>query len=64
MKITYMKSGVMIPNVGMAEEGKTITVSKEIGEDLIRQGIAEKHGGRPPVVKTMVEKKEAKGGKD
>lgn len=68
MKITYTISGLTIPGVGKAEEGKTVSVSKEMGKDLINQGIAIKHEGRSPkkeeVVKTMVEKQEAKGGKE
>lgn len=66
MKITYTKSGLTIPNVGTTEEGKTVSVDKETGKDLIRQGIAIKHEGRSPkeVVTTMVEKQEAKGGKE
>ena len=66
MKITYIVSGLTIPGVGKAEEGKTVSVSKEMGKDLVRQGVAIKHEGRSSkeVVKTMVEKQEAKGGKE
>lgn len=66
MKITYTVSGLTIPGVGKAEEGKTVSVSKEMGKDLVRQGIAVKYEGRPSkeVVKTMVEKQEAKGGSE
>ena len=44
MKIEFVRGGLSIPGVGLAEVGRTIKVDAETGKDLIEQGIAKKTG--------------------
>jgi len=42
-KIEWVVGGLHIPNVGLTEVGKTLSVEKRIAESLIEQGIAKRY---------------------
>ena len=41
-RITWLRDGLIIPNVGRTVKGRSAKVDEEIAADLIRQGIATK----------------------